>query len=91
MTVENNTFTIKTKRREHPNAVKYPGRPSMEFGNALRNFLSDIGQHNIDDFIEGKYIFEEKLSADFFDSILIGDVVGVGLLKGLNFVVYFLL
>lgn len=83
MTIEN-TFTVKTKRKEHPNASKYPGRPSMEFGHSFRNFLSDIGQENVDDFIDGKYIFEETLSADFFDSIQVGDVVGIGLVKGLN-------
>lgn len=83
MTIEN-SFTVKAKRTEHPNASKYPGRPSMEFGRAVTNFLSDIGPENTEDFIAGKYIFEEELSAEFFDSIQEGDVVGLGLLRGLN-------
>ena len=85
MTVEiKDTFTIKTKRKEHPNAGKYPGRPSMEFGTGLRNFMSDIGSKNLDAFVKGEYVFDESVTAEFFDSILPGDVVGLGVLKGLN-------
>jgi len=83
MTIEN-SFTVKAKRTDHPNSSKYPGRPSMEFGRAVTNFLSDIGPENTEDFVAGKYIFEEELSAEFFDSLQEGDVVGLGLLRGLN-------
>jgi hypothetical protein len=54
MTIEiKDTFTIKSKRTEHPNAGKYPGKPSMEFGTGLRNFMSDIGSSNLDSFVNG--------------------------------------
>lgn len=85
MTVEiKDTFTIKTKRKEHPNAGKYPGRPSMEFGSSINKFLSKIGISNSDAFERGEFIYEENTTAEFFDSILPGDVVGLGLLKGFN-------
>ena len=85
MTTEvQDTFTIKTKRTEHPNAGKYPGRPSMEFGTGLRQFLSDIGPHNVDAFGAGTFVFEEDVTAEFFDSIIVGDIVGLGLLKAFN-------
>jgi hypothetical protein len=84
MTVENNVFTIKTKRKEHPNAKKYPGRPCMEFGTAFRKFLDDIGSKNTNALLDGTYIFEEEVSAEFFDSIQKDDVIGIGLIKGLN-------
>jgi len=84
MTIENNVFTVKSKRKEHPNATKYPGKPSMEFGTALRSFMSDIGPTNLNALIEGKYIFDMEVSAKFFDSIQIGDVIGLGLVKGFN-------
>jgi len=85
MTMEiKDTFTVKSKRKEHPNAGKYPGRPSFEFGNAVRQFLGDIGPQNCDKFVEGNFVFEEEVTAEFFDSILPGDVVGLGILKGFN-------
>jgi hypothetical protein len=85
MTIEiKDTFTIKSKRTEHPNAGKYPGKPSMEFGTGLRNFMSDIGSSNLDSFVNGTFVFEEDVTAEFFDSIIPGDVVGLGILKGFN-------
>ena len=66
MTVEvKDTFTIKSKRKEHPNAGKYPGRPSMEFGTALRHFLSDIGGANLDAFERGEFVFDEEITSEF--------------------------
>lgn len=84
MTIENKSFTVKSKRKEHPNAVKYPGRPSMEFGTAIRSFICELNDQEMDDFTEGKYVFRQDVSAQFFDSVQENDVIGVGLLKGLN-------
>jgi hypothetical protein len=83
VTVENNVFTIKSRRKEHPNAPKYVGRPTMEFGTAFRKFLGDIGP-NVDLFLAGKHIFEEEVTAEFFDSIKKNDIIGIGLAKGFN-------
>lgn len=86
MTVEiKDTFTVKAKRKEHPNAVKYPGRPAMEFGTtALRKFLDDLNDDQREDLLDGKLVVEEEASAEFFDSILEGDTVGLGLFYGLG-------
>jgi len=84
MTIVNKSFTVKSKRKEHPNAVKYPGRPSMEFGTAVRNFMFELNDQEMDAFVEGKYVFRQDVSAQFFDSVEENDVIGVGLLKGLN-------
>lgn len=85
MTVEiKEEFTVKSKRKEHPNARKYPGRPSMEFGTGLRKFLGDLTSEEMKQFQEGSLVFEEEASAEFFDSVLPGDVVGLGLLRGLD-------
>jgi hypothetical protein len=77
-------FTVKTKRKEHPNARKYPGRPSMEFGTGLTKFLGDLDAAEREQFQAGTLVFEEEVAAEFFDSILAGDVIGVGLLNGLE-------
>lgn len=77
-------FTVKYKRKEHPNARKYPGKPSMEFGTALRKFLTDLNAQERDDFQKGELVFEEEASAEFFDSIEAGDVIGIGLLYGIK-------
>lgn len=84
MTVENNMFTIKTKRTDHPSAIKYPGRPSMEMGRALTQFLSDVGPTNTSDVMYGTYVFEEDVTAEFFDAIQVDDIIGLGVVKGFN-------
>jgi len=85
MTMEiKDQFTIKSKRKEHPNARKYPGRPSMEFGTGLRKFMGELTAAERQEFLEGKLVFEEAVSAEFFDNILVGDVVGLGVLCGIN-------
>lgn len=77
-------FTVTTTRKEHPNAKKYPGRPSMEFGSALQTFLSDLNAEERGLFQKGELIFEETIAAEFFDGILAGDVVGLGVLRGFD-------
>lgn len=84
MTVKKDEFTIKSKRFEHPNATKYPGRPSLEFGTGFRNFLSKLSFSQQDELAEGTLIVDEEDSIKFFDSIQVGDVIGVGLFKGIN-------
>ena len=85
MTVEiKDTFKVKTKRKEHPNASKYPGRPSLEFGTAVRKFLSEITAEQAEQFAESELVYEEEITAEFYDSILEGDIVGLGLFYGLN-------
>ncbi len=85
MTVEvKDQFTVKSKRKEHPNARKYPGRPSMEFGTAVRKFLTDLDAEERKLFQKGELVFEEEATAELFDSVLVGDVVGLGILRGLD-------
>jgi hypothetical protein len=85
MTVEiKEKFTIKVKRTDHPNAGKYPGRPSQEFGFAYTNFLGSLDSEDVNDCLNGTLVYEEELSAQFFDSIVEGDIVGVGLPLGLE-------
>jgi hypothetical protein len=86
MTVEiKDSFKITAKRREHPNAIKYPGRPAMEFGTtAVRKFLDDLNEEQREALLDGTLVVEEEASAEFFDSILEGDVVGLGLFYGLD-------
>lgn len=77
-------FTVTTSRKEHPNAKKYPGRASMEFGSALQTFLSDLDASERGLFQKGELVFEEEIAAEFFDGILVGDVVGLGVLRGFD-------
>lgn len=85
MTMEvKDEFTVKTKRKEHPNARKYPGRASMEFGTVLTKFLSDLEPEEREQFRDGELCFEPEVTAGFFDGIIEGDVVGVGLLRGFD-------
>lgn len=83
MTVEvKDKFNVKVKRKEHPSARKYPGGPSMEFGTALRKFLSDLEPAEFEELQNGELIFEEHVTAEFFDSIRVGDTIGIGVLEG---------
>lgn len=85
MTVEvKETFKIKKTTKEHPNATKYPGRQSMEFGSAVRQFMCELSAQQLQEFAEDSLVFEEEVTSEFYDSILEGDVVGVGLFTGLN-------
>lgn len=85
MTVSNSTFKITTKRKEHPNAVKYQGRPTMEFGSAFRSFILDLSEpEKVEAFLERRLVFEEEMTAEFFDSIQVGDVIGLGLASGFD-------
>lgn len=78
------TFTTSVKRTSHPNEPKYPGKPSLEFGSAIRSFLGELSYPEQDRLLEGKLIVEEEDSIEFYDSIEVGDIVGVGLWRGIN-------
>jgi hypothetical protein len=83
--VEKDRVKVKIKRKEHPNAVKYPGRPSLEFGMAVRKFLCEqLKGNQVTLFFEDALVLEEEITVQFFDSLQVGDVVGLGLFKGLN-------
>jgi hypothetical protein len=83
MTVEKvDSFKVTSKRKEHPNARKYPGHPSMEFGSSLTKFIFDLEEQEQKEFLDGTLVFEEEVSAAFYDSIQEGDVIGLGLTKG---------
>lgn len=85
MTVEiKDSMKIMTKRTDHPSAKKYPGRPSFEFGQCFRKFLVDLTPDEYNAFAKNELFFNPGAAAEFFDSILEGDVVGLGLIKGLN-------
>jgi len=56
----------------------------MEFGTALRKFLSELDRDEFLALQKDELVFEEDVAAEFFDSIQEGDVVGVGLLHGLE-------
>jgi hypothetical protein len=77
-------FTVKTKVTEHPNASKYPGRPSFEVSQSKIKFLNELSDEEIDLLVDGKLIVEPEMSAQFFDSLLPNDVVGLALFTGLN-------
>ena len=77
-------FKVDIKRKEHPNARKYTGFSCLEFGSALTKFLDELEPEEFDQLEDGSLIFEEEITAPFFDSIQVGDVVGLGLIKGLE-------
>jgi hypothetical protein len=76
------TFKVKGKRKEHPMARKYPGRPSMEMTQALQKFYDDLDDSEKEWFLKGTLVFEEAVVAPFFDALQEGDVIGLGLVKG---------
>ena len=78
------TFKVKLKVREHPNASKYPGRPCFEINQSKLKFLGELSSDEYQRFFDGSLIIEEDYTAEFFDSILPGDVVGLALVKGIN-------
>jgi len=85
MTIEvKDEFKIKTKRTEHPNASKYPGRVSFEFNQAKFKFMNELNDCDLDKLLSGTLIVDEEMSSAFFDSIQDNDVIGLGLLNGIN-------
>lgn len=69
--------TIKIRRKQHPNAPRYPGRASHETSMTLSAFLSKLSPSQLAQFDDGYLVIDEDATAKFFDSILPGDVIGI--------------
>lgn len=83
MTVKNEieTLRIKGARKKHPMEKKYPGHPCMEFSTAHYKFFEDLTEDEKQWFLNKTLVFEEEVTAVFFDSLQVGDVIGLGLMK----------
>ncbi len=70
-------FTI--KMRKHPSAPRYNGRSNQELGSAITKLLSLLEPQEREQFAERTLILDEEGTATDFDSILVGDTVGIAL------------
>jgi len=70
--------TIKIKRKNHPNEHKYPGRASQETSNAIMKLMGILEPEQLSELENKSLVLDEESTAQLFDSILPGDIVGVG-------------
>lgn len=72
---ESNTF--KVTRKDHPNERMYLGRATMETQGALNQALECLSSEEFDKLALGTLIYDEESTAELFDSIQVGDVIGL--------------
>ena len=77
MTVKHTEFKIKGKRKLHPNEKNYPGRPSVEIQNLFLQVMECLESDEMEQVLQGTYIGDEERTSELFDSIEVGDIIGV--------------
>lgn len=70
--------TIKIKRKHHPNEHKYPGRASQETSNAIMKLMGTLEPEQLSELEDKRLILEQESTEQLFDSILPGDIFGIG-------------
>ena len=70
--------TIKIKRKNHPNEHKYPGRASQETSNAIMKLMGTLEPEQLSELEDKRLILEQESTEQLFDSILPGDIFGIG-------------
>ncbi len=70
--------TIKIKRKHHPNEHKYPGRATQETSNAIMKLLGILEPGQLSELEDKSLILEQEATEQLFDSILPGDIFGIG-------------
>lgn len=70
--------TIKIKRKNHPNEHKYPGRASQETSNAIMKLMGTLETEQLSELENKRLILDQESTEQLFDSILPGDIFGIG-------------
>lgn len=77
MTVKHTDITVKGKIKKHPNEKLYPGRPCFETGNAFMQALECLTEDEFNQMLNKTLIYDEESTAELFDEIKPGDIIGV--------------
>jgi len=75
--VSNSTTEYKVTRKSHPEEKKYPGFVCWEVNNAINQMLECLTAEEFRDLSLGTLVYDEESTAEMFDSIQVGDVIGV--------------
>jgi hypothetical protein len=79
MTVNVTEKKITVQRREHPADVRYPGRTCQEILQAGMKLLGRLSSEEVEQLVQQYLVLDEEETAELFDSIQSGDVLGLGL------------
>ena len=71
------SFKVKKKNKTHPNEGKYPGYECSEVNEKYYDILAEIEDPAVlEKFVTGRYIWDAEKTAEYFDSLQVGDVFG---------------
>lgn len=79
MTMKVQEHKIVTKRKRHPNDVRYPCRPTHEIIECGRKLIDTLSKNQQKLFLEGNLIIDESDTAELFDSVIEEDIIGLGI------------
>lgn len=71
------TDSFKVTRKDHPNERLYNGRSTMENIQAFTQALECLDPDDFDKLCTGTLVHDEERTAELFDSILPGDIIGL--------------
>lgn len=86
MTTQITEHKFTTKRKEHPNDVRYPCRSSQEILSAGLKLLSSLSQKDCDLLKKNELILDEEETAELYDAIQSKDIIGLALLREKGFI-----
>jgi hypothetical protein len=71
------SFKVKKKNKVHPSQGKYPGYECYEVNEKYFEILGELTEPDeLKKFITGRYIWDAEKTAEYFDSLQVGDVFG---------------
>ena len=82
MTMKVTEHSIVTEVKRHPNDVRYPCRGTHEIMDAGRKLITALSLEERQEMKVGTLILDEEETGELFDSILVGDVIGLGIFRG---------
>lgn len=79
MKVQEQTITI--QRKNHPNDVRYPCRPTHEVLEAGRKFITSLSPQERNLLLKNDLILDENETSQLFDEFKENDIIGLGILR----------
>lgn len=77
---------LMAKRKHHPNDGRYPCRSSQEILQAGMKLMSNLSQSERELMRQFNLILDEEETAELYDAIQIGDIIGLGILRKNGFI-----
>lgn len=86
MTMKVTEHKVTAKRKHHPNDGRYPCRSSQEVLQAGMKLMSSLSQPERDLMRQNDLILDEEETAELYDAIQVGDIIGLGILRKNGFI-----